>query len=100
MPPVSTIPSMHFAWALITIFYLFRLRMALGVLMLPWFFLSNIGTVYLAQHFAVDLVAALPVAVVSLIIAEMLSRFEPRYLRIGTTEDFRDILRRDIAWAL
>ncbi len=96
LPPVSTIPSMHFVWAAFVVVTLFRFKKILGLLTVPWFFFSSIGTVYLGQHFVVDLVVALPIGACALLLAEIGTRFESKYYA-GGEDAFREMVRGDLS---
>jgi len=71
--PTSTFPSAHVAWAVVLIYYAYRVQRWLVVLVLPFAALSSIGTFLLAQHYFVDLPAGIAVAVVSIAVARWLA---------------------------
>lgn len=77
-PPISTMPSMHVAWALITIYFLFRLSPRISFIFLPWFFLSSIGTVYLGQHYFIDVVVALFLTGAVIVFSTYIARYWER----------------------
>jgi hypothetical protein len=67
--PVSANPSMHMSWAIVVLVYSLAFASWAGrklswsgpqllwaLLVLPWFILNGIGTIYAAQHYAIDLV--------------------------------------------
>jgi membrane-associated phospholipid phosphatase len=61
----NTFPSMHFAIILITNYFAFKLRRNyFWVCTLPFGTLLAFATIYLRQHYLIDLVAAVPLAVV------------------------------------
>ena len=78
-PPISTIPSMHVVWSIIIAYLTFKLNKRLSLIFIPWAIFSTIGTVYLAQHYFVDIIVSIPIAVISLEIAKKLVRFEEKY---------------------
>lgn len=78
-PPISTMPSMHVAWAIIIAYLTFKLNKKLSLIFIPWAIFSTIGTVYLAQHYFIDIIVSIPIAVISLEIAKKLVRFEKKY---------------------
>lgn len=89
--PVSTMPSMHMAWALIIIYYLFRFKRKTLFFALPWFFFSSLGTVYLAQHYFIDVLVALPVAVIAISLANLLVKLEKKYYQSNRFQDKREV---------
>lgn len=70
--PISTMPSMHVAWSLIIVYYFFRFNKRTIYFILPWALFSIFGTVYLAQHYFIDILAALPLTILAILIAEWL----------------------------
>ena len=69
----NTFPSMHFAIILITNYFAFRYkRKYFWFATLPIGTLLAIATVYLRQHYLIDLVGSLPVAAISIYISFLL----------------------------
>lgn len=99
--PISTMPSMHVAWAAIIVYYFFRFKRKTLFLTLPWFIFSTIGTVYLGQHYFIDVLAALPIALMAIWLANWLSRTEKRYYqesRLDKQEKlFKSQVKEDLA---
>lgn len=99
-PPISTMPSMHVAWALITIYFLLRLSPRTSFVSLPWFFFSSLGTVYLAQHYFIDVVVALFLTGGVIIFSGYLARrWENSFGETKFWQEFRGELRDDL-WSL
>ncbi len=67
----STMPSAHVFWAFILGYYLFRKNKKLFGLVLPILILSSIGTVFFAQHYFVDVPAAVLVGIFSVALTEI-----------------------------
>lgn len=83
MPPVSTFPSSHVNWGVqIVYFWAVHNRKTLW-LSIPWFLLMVLGTVYLAQHYAVDILLGIPLGAVSIaagrFLAKRLERPAPQF---------------------
>ncbi len=93
---VSTMPSMHVTWSMIIIYYLFKLKRKTVFITLPWFFLSTWGTFYLAEHYFVDILAALPIIVVVIWLSNLLVKKEKKYYQIGKWDDREDEFKRGI----
>lgn len=64
--PTSTMPSAHVAWAILAGYYFFRTRVASGIIFLPFLCLSTLGTVFLAQHYFIDIVAGILISLLAI----------------------------------
>lgn len=71
--PTSTMPSAHVAWAILVGYYLFRAKVAAGFIFTPLLVLSVLGTVFLAQHYFIDIVAGTIVSLLAIIIISFLT---------------------------
>lgn len=88
----TTIPSMHVAWATVALYFGIQALPVLGLVLIPYFILNFIGAIYTLQHYAVDTIAGMLVAVAGIILAIFLSRrWTPRLLL-----DFSAFIKRDI----
>ena len=67
--PTSTLPSAHVAWAVIAGFYLFKAKRVLGIIALPPLIFSSFGTVFLAQHYFVDVLGGAGVGLLAIVFA-------------------------------
>lgn len=74
---VSSFPSMHIAWSLLLMYFLARVEKRFLYILIPWFFAESIGAIYLAQHYFVDLPAAIPFAVMGIILSAVIMK-EPK----------------------
>lgn len=63
-PPISCLPSDHAVWAILILFILYLLTPWSLALSLPWVFCVLSGGVYFGQHYVVDYIAGLIVAVI------------------------------------
>ncbi|MBI3335194.1 MAG: phosphatase PAP2 family protein [Candidatus Portnoybacteria bacterium] len=82
--PVSCFPSMHAVWAFFVIYFLALARRWSLALTIPWTVLLLAGGVYFAQHYVVDYIAAVPVAIASVYLAGLLLQLEERIKRKNT----------------
>ncbi|MFA5767048.1 MAG: phosphatase PAP2 family protein [Candidatus Paceibacterota bacterium] len=64
--PTSTMPSAHTAWILMLGYYVFRVRKAAGLIFAPVVVLTILGTVFLAQHYFIDIVGGITVCSLSI----------------------------------
>ncbi len=98
--PISTMPSMHVAWAIIIVYYFFKFKKRTIFLTLPWFFFSTFGTFYLAQHYFIDILVALPVAFISIWLAGILIKLEKKYYSLNRMDiqesKFKSQIRKDL----
>lgn len=72
--PISCFPSMHAVWAIIVVYFLAKVRRATLWASIPWLLLTLTGGLYFAQHYLIDYVVAVPVAILSIICAHWLIR--------------------------
>jgi membrane-associated phospholipid phosphatase len=63
---------------------------------LPWFLFSSLGTVYLAQHYFIDVLVAFPLALVSIWLAKGLVRIEEKYYQYGGLDNQEKKLKEQI----
>ena len=59
--PTSTIPSAHMFWLGVACYYFFRSKKWLGWVTLPFLTASAMGTIFLAQHYFLDIIASIGV---------------------------------------
>ncbi|MDE2233652.1 MAG: phosphatase PAP2 family protein, partial [Patescibacteria group bacterium] len=76
---VSTFPSMHAAWAMIVAYYGTILFWPLGVLLVPWAIFNSFGAIYVEQHYGVDVIFGVLVAVTAIISVSYLLKVEEKY---------------------
>ena len=69
---VSSLPSMHATWALITAYFLWRFKKFTLIFTIPWVFFMLSGGLYFSLHYFIDYIAAVPVAMISVIFAHLL----------------------------
>lgn len=78
--PTTTFPSAHVAWTVILAFYLFRLNWLLALMVSPVLALSILGTVFLAQHYFVDIPAGILVAIIAFYLTSIYFRYLRRHV--------------------
>lgn len=74
--PVSCFPSMHAVWSYFIIYFLARITLWSLIITIPWAVIVLTGGMYFAQHYFIDYVIAIPLAVVSIVCAIWLLRLE------------------------
>ncbi len=98
--PISTIPSMHVAWAIIIVYYFFIFNKRTIFFILPWFFFSTYGAVYLGQHYFIDVVVSFPIAILAILITNWIIKKEDKYYQSnrydGRENEFKERIRKDM----
>ena len=70
LPPITTLPSMHVAWALLALYYLAKWSRKTLYFSIPWAAILIFSTVYLAQHYFVDVIMAILITIISIWLAD------------------------------
>ncbi|HET8574669.1 MAG TPA: phosphatase PAP2 family protein [Candidatus Paceibacterota bacterium] len=76
--PVSCFPSMHASWTYVILFFAFLVSPWTLIITIPWAIVVLTGGIYLAQHYVVDYLAAIPVAALAIFLSFLLVKFEKR----------------------
>lgn len=95
-PPISTMPSMHVAWAIIIVYLTFLYDKRTIFISLPWAILSSLGTFYLAQHYFIDILVSFPVAALALWFSSLLVKFEKKYYQKSEQDLREDCVKNQI----
>ncbi len=66
---ITTMPSMHVAWATLILYFGISVWAPLALILVPYFILNLVSTVYVAQHYAVDAFGGLAVAILAIILS-------------------------------
>jgi len=69
--PTPTFPSAHVTWGILALIYAFRAKKLWGWILLPLVALSTFGTNLLAQHYFVDILGGIAVAVVAVVLVDI-----------------------------
>ncbi len=59
----SSFPSMHAIWGLIIVYFLYKIKKYTLLISIPWTVLMLTGGLYFGQHYFVDYLASIPVAI-------------------------------------
>ncbi|MBU1177156.1 MAG: phosphatase PAP2 family protein [Patescibacteria group bacterium] len=94
--PISTIPSMHVAWALLILYYLYKLDRRTIFFTLPWNFLSTVGAIYLGQHYFMDVIIAFPVVIITIWFANILVKMEKKYYYNNRFDEYEKKIKNQI----
>lgn len=95
-PPISTMPSMHATWSIIIALVAFKYNKRLLFLFFPWAIFSIIGTVYLAQHYLIDVIIAFPIAFLALLISYFLIKLENKYYHHPAQDELEGKFKENI----
>lgn len=80
--PISCFPSMHAVWALFVVYFAMRVRRWSLFFTIPWLILMLISGLFFAQHYAVDYIVALPVATLSVFLANFIIKYDEEIYKI------------------
>lgn len=69
---VSSLPSMHATWALISAYFLWRFKRITLIFTIPWVILMLTGGLYFSLHYFIDYIAAIPIAILSILFSNLL----------------------------
>lgn len=78
---ISTFPSMHAAWGTIIAYAGMIISPWLGIILIPLSIINDISCVYILEHFFVDVLLGIIIALISIIITELLLRLEAKYFK-------------------
>ena len=96
-PPVTTFPSMHTAWSLLVAYFFWKFsRKFAYFFVIPWAIFSITGTVYLAQHYFIDIILAIPMAIIAIDFSLLLVKLEERYYRKSKLDIKEDEIKATI----
>ncbi|HEY4477323.1 MAG TPA: phosphatase PAP2 family protein [Candidatus Paceibacterota bacterium] len=88
---ITTIPSMHIAWATVVVYFGIMLYSPAAFILIPYYLFNAVGTVYLLQHYAVDIPAGMLIAGVAIAISSYISKTAPRSIVA-----IHNVIREDI----
>jgi len=69
---ITTMPSMHIAWSLLILYFGIILWRPAAVFLIPYFLVNALSTVYLLQHYTIDIFGGLIVGVISIWLATII----------------------------
>lgn len=97
LPPeifaITTFPSMHVAWALVSVVFGILAWRPLAVLIVPYFVLNTVSVVYTMQHYAVDILAGIAVSAVAIACALALVKKPTGSVELATRSMQQDLTR-------
>lgn len=93
---LTTMPSMHVAWGFGLMIFLIRLWPALGVVAIPWFVFQMFGTSYTGQHYGVDAIGGIGVALVAFLLTKLIFIFGERHSGGAEFFPIADFIQEDL----
>lgn len=93
---ITAFPSMHVAWSIIVVFFLFRIKKTLAFIAVPWALLNAAGALYTLQHYAVDVLTGVAVGIAAIMAAHYL--LNSKWAGIGTRYFFAFQLLQQEQW--
>lgn len=93
-PPISTFPSMHWAFGFILVYCFSKRNKKTLFFFIPWYLFSNIGSLLLGAHYLLDGILGIILAILAIFISNILIQIEKRYY-LGNEEEekFKESLR-------
>ncbi len=74
---VTNFPSMHIAWATLILFFGYRIWKYSAIILVPFFLLTVVATLYGLQHYGVDILAGATIGAISCFVAVKISKKIP-----------------------
>lgn len=75
----STFPSMHVAWGVLIAYFGTLLWWPLGIVLIPWALANAVSTMYVLEHYGIDAIGGILLAVLAIIISRLLLAVEQKY---------------------
>lgn len=79
---VPTSPSMHVTWGTLILLFAFMLSKLLGAVVSVWYMFNLVGSFYTLQHYVVDGILGIVIALVGFITTRALLKHEHKYLDV------------------
>jgi len=76
---ITSFPSLHVAWGILVVWYGVQLYSRSAILLLPWALLNIVGAIYSLQHYAVDALAGIVVAIIAVYLVRGLVALEAKH---------------------
>lgn len=94
----TTFPSMHAAWGVLIAYFGTMLWWPLGIVLIPWALTNAVSAVYVLEHYGVDAIGGILLAILAIIISRVLLVLEKKYHSAGWQPFYViDILCEDMA---
>ncbi|MFH1111782.1 MAG: phosphatase PAP2 family protein [Patescibacteria group bacterium] len=71
---ITTLPSMHVAWATVALYFAIQISWWLAIFMIPYYLLNFIATIFTLQHYAVDSLVGIIIGILAIILAKLIIR--------------------------
>ena len=94
---ITTNPSMHITWSVFVLYYGILLYRRSAIFLIPYFIVNAFSTVYLLQHFAIDVMTGIAMGVFLIILAGFATVKTPRMVII-TGEALRGDMIACVSW--
>lgn len=88
---ITAIPSMHISWGTLLLYFSLAAWRPLALVIVPYVLLNMLSTVYLMQHYAVDIPAGILVALLSILLVVLLRLDRSRDVAL-----LSELLREDL----
>ncbi len=93
---LTNLPSMHAAWGLGLVYFgAIALGVGAGYAFGAWFLLEILGAVYTGEHYGVDIIAGIAIAIIAFWVVEKILDFEKKRYAGKTSFALLDMMRAD-----
>lgn len=89
--PITTIPSMHIAWSMVILYFGAFLGWPALVILIPYFILNFTATMFTLQHYALDTIAGLIIAILAILMVKIIYP-----LKTGVKQTLTTIIQKDL----
>lgn len=83
---ITGMPSMHIAWSVLILYFGVKLWRPLAVLLIPYFLLNAISTLYTLEHYTIDVFAGIIAGVISIWLVNIIVKNKTPKIIIETTQ--------------
>jgi membrane-associated phospholipid phosphatase len=90
--PITSMPSMHIAWSTVVLYFSWIIGWPLLIFIIPYYILNFAATMFTLQHYAVDTIGGLLVAIIAILISKIIYPIKPVSKPTLTT-----IIQKDLA---
>jgi hypothetical protein len=71
---ITSMPSMHIAWSVLILYFGYKFKKSFLLFFVPYFILNFIATLYLLQHYVIDIFFGLIVGIISIFLAQKIAK--------------------------
>ncbi|MFH1866950.1 MAG: phosphatase PAP2 family protein [Patescibacteria group bacterium] len=92
---ITTIPSLHVAWVTAILYFGVQAWPLLAIVLVPYFILNFLATIFTLQHYAVDSWAGIIISILAIVLAKILIK---KILPATMKRSISDLIANDLAF--